>query len=102
MKKEDPRTFGDKHYVTGIPRKPLPAGRVLVHNHVLPQPRLGWNGFRAWTQTLDDTLMVCPCKWAGVDLRGLTHYRSALANPWRWEDEAEAEKARVEMSRRLK
>jgi hypothetical protein len=62
-------------YVTGIPRAPLPRGTVLVHNHVIPQRELGMNGFRAWTQTLDDNLVVCTCDWAGVDLRGLVHYR---------------------------
>ncbi len=64
-------------YVTRIPRKPLPEGEILVHNHVLPAPRLGERGFRAWTQRLDETpaVEVCGCDWAGVDLRGLTHYR---------------------------
>ena len=62
-------------YVSGIPRKPLPRGRVLVHNHVRPQPELGLNGFRAWTQKLTSDLEVCRCDWAGVDLRGLKHYR---------------------------
>ncbi|HXC33928.1 MAG TPA: hypothetical protein VNZ56_15725 [Verrucomicrobiae bacterium] len=66
------------HYVTGIPRKPLPRGIVLVHNQVIPQPVLGANGFRAWTQVLDDTLKVCKCDWAGRDLHGLTHYRKIL------------------------
>jgi hypothetical protein len=32
-------------YVHGISRKPLPEGRVLVHNHVITQPRIGMNGF---------------------------------------------------------
>ena len=91
------RKDAQKHYVTGIPRKSLPEGRVLVHNHVLPQATLGQNGFRAWTQLLDGTLMVCPCKWAGRDLRGMTHYRMACANPWEWEDEAVAEKARAKL-----
>ena len=62
-------------YVSGIPRKPLLNGRVLVHNHVVPQRVLGMNGFRAWTQNLSDKLKVCDCKWAGVDLGGLVHYR---------------------------
>ncbi len=56
----------DEKYVTGIPRK-LPKDRVLVHNHVVPQPVLGPNGFRAWTQTLSDDVEVCSCDWAGVD-----------------------------------
>jgi hypothetical protein len=65
----------DMRYVRGIPRKPLPEGRVLVHNHVVPQKRLGLNGFRAWVQTLNDRLEICNCNWAGVDLHGLKHYR---------------------------
>lgn len=66
----------DMRYVSGIPKKPLPEGRVLVHNHVIPQAALGMNGFRAWTQTFDDRALVkCPCHWAGRDLHGLDHYR---------------------------
>jgi hypothetical protein len=61
-------------YLTGIPRKPLSKGRVLVHNPVIPQPYLGMNGFRAWTQLLADNLKLCRCDWAGVDLHGLKHY----------------------------
>src|SRR5688572_30118953 len=63
------------HYVTGIPRKALPEGRVLVHNHIVPQRRLGMNGFRAWTQPRDERLILCSCDWAGVNLGGLDHYR---------------------------
>jgi hypothetical protein len=81
-----------RRYVSSVP-KSLAPGRVLVHNHVLPQIWLGLNGFRAWTQRLDSHLMPCPCKWAGADLHGLPHYRMASANPWAWEDEAVAEKA---------
>ena len=66
-------------YVAHIP-KTLTKGRVLVHDHVVPQRGLGANGFRAWTQTLNDTLEVCSCDWAGVDLRGLRHYR--VKNAW--------------------
>jgi len=50
--------MSDIRYVAHIPRK-LPEGKVLVHNHVFPQRVLGANGFRAWTQKLDDTLEVC-------------------------------------------
>jgi hypothetical protein len=57
-------------YVHGISRKPLPEGRVLVHNHVIPQPRIGMNGFRAWTQLLTNELVICTCDWAGQDLHG--------------------------------
>ena len=47
-------------YVHGISRKPLPEGRVLVHNHVIPQPRIGMNGFRAWTQLLAGRFWLLP------------------------------------------
>jgi hypothetical protein len=69
--------MNDLHYLRaggGIPRK-FAKGRVLVHNHVFLQRVLGANGFRAWIQTLDDTIEVCHCDWAGVDLGGLLHYR---------------------------
>lgn len=61
-------------YVSNIPRS-LTEGRVLVHNSVAPQRGLGVNGFRAWTQYPDETLIECHCDWAGVDLHGLKHYR---------------------------
>jgi hypothetical protein len=62
-------------FVTGIPHKPLPKGTVLVHNHRTPQRKIGNGGFWAWTQKLDDGLVECKCDWAGLDLRGLKHYR---------------------------
>ena len=62
-------------YVSDIPREKLAKGIVLVHNHVIPQPVLGMNGFRAWTQKLTRDLVQCRCKWAGRDLRGMRHYR---------------------------
>ena len=67
-------------YVTRIPPGNLPEGEVLVHNQVVPARRLGVRGFRAWTQRLDDppAVEVCGCDWAGVDLRGLTHYRVSV------------------------
>jgi hypothetical protein len=64
-----------KRYVIGIPRKKLPNGKVLVHNAVTPAMPLGTNGFRAWIQTLDNTLVLCDCDMAGADMRGLKHYR---------------------------
>jgi hypothetical protein len=61
-------------YVRAIPRNELPEGRVLVHNRVTPYPKIGMNGFRAWTQFKTDRLVRCHCDWAGVDLHGLPHY----------------------------
>jgi len=68
-------TVSGIRHVTEIPPNPLPEGRVLVHNRIIPQRVLGANGFRAWTQALDGTLVVCSCDWAGEDLHGLVHYR---------------------------
>jgi len=63
-------------YVKGIPHKALPKGKVLVHNAVTPAMPLGTNGFRAWIQTLDNTLVLCDCDMAaGADMRGFKHYR---------------------------
>jgi hypothetical protein len=54
----------------------VPSGRVLVHNNVRPRKTFRWEGFRAWTQPLDETLEQCPCKWARQNADGhLKHYR---------------------------
>ena len=70
---EQMRKEGIRH-VPSIP-KSLPEGRVLVHNDVTPKPKIGTNGFRAWTQLKTNRLVQCHCDWAGVDLHGLQHYR---------------------------
>ena len=58
----------------------VPHGRVLVHNRVRPRKILSWEGFRAWTQPLDETLEPCACKWAGQSVDGhLRHYRTKRA-----------------------
>jgi len=62
------------HYLRRIP-KALVEGRVLVHNHITPHPKIGTKGFRAWTQLKTGGLVRCHCDWAGVDLHGLPHYR---------------------------
>ena len=54
----------EKRYLRRVP-KVVPAGRIVVHNHVRPMPVLGENGFRAWTEpegTPDR--VVCVCSWA--------------------------------------
>jgi hypothetical protein len=60
--------------------KSVPAGRVLVHNHVRHDTatRPGVNGFRAWTEEegKNPRLTPCPCGWSG-----LAHYRVRLAAP---------------------
>ena len=51
-------------YVSRLPDA-VPAGKVLVHNHVRPQGRLGMNGFRAWLSPAGTArLEVCDCGWA--------------------------------------
>jgi hypothetical protein len=70
---EQMRKEGIRH-VPRIP-KSLLEGRVLVHNNVTPNPKIGTDGFRAWTQLKTDRLARCHCDWAGVDLHGLQHYR---------------------------
>ena len=45
----------------------VPADRLVVHNHVRPQPRLGLNGFRAWLYGPNPDpcrVEVCECGWA--------------------------------------
>jgi hypothetical protein len=60
-----------RYYARGIPHR-IPAGRVLVHNHVQHKVDTvcGERGFRAWTQMLSDRLQPCKCGWSG-----LPHYR---------------------------
>ena len=75
-------------YISRTPRK-IPAGRVVVHNHVRPRRDmsdvpLGFNGFRAWTQLLevcDYDLEVCDCGWASE--LGM-HYRVAWQTEAHW------------------
>jgi hypothetical protein len=68
---------GNMRYLSGVNPVSVPKGRVLVHNHVRPQPFLGLHGFRAWTQRRDNSLAVCDCDWAGVKLPVKVHYRVA-------------------------
>lgn len=55
----------------------IPAGRIVVHNHVrpvgFPDVPLGWMGFRAWTDVPTGQIarhgepyrvIVCRCDWA--------------------------------------
>jgi hypothetical protein len=54
-----------REYLERLP-KAVPAGRLLVHNHVRPARRLGWRGFRAWLLPADqpDGVEPCGCGWA--------------------------------------
>jgi hypothetical protein len=52
----------------------LPKGHVLVHNHIKHTVDMpdGLNGFRCWTQDMDnkEELIRCGCGWRSVE-----HYR---------------------------
>jgi hypothetical protein len=51
-------------YLRRLP-KAVPAGSVLVHNHVRPTRHLNMRGFRAWLSQPDlDAFEVCACGWA--------------------------------------
>ena len=76
------RALGERRYIPhGVPRG-VPAGRVLVHNHVRHRPgtHVGVRGFRAWTQPVGygTPIILCACGWA--PLAG-PHYRMDLERP---------------------
>ncbi len=50
-------------YLTHVPTT-VPAGKVLVHNHVTPRKTLGMGGFRAWLDDPAARYEPCPCGWA--------------------------------------
>jgi hypothetical protein len=60
----------DMAYLSTKPRM-IPAGRVLVHNHTKHSKvtKVNLNGFRAWYQKPNETLVLCKCGWAR-----LSHY----------------------------
>jgi hypothetical protein len=49
------------HTEEGLPRRKLPAGYYLVHNHIRPQRPLGSHGFRAWVTDSAEGLAACSC-----------------------------------------
>ena len=66
------RGFKSIRYIRFCVPRTIPAGRVLVHNHVQREVDTpsGLRGFRAWTQKRSNKLVLCECGWAG-----LPHYR---------------------------
>jgi hypothetical protein len=64
-------------YVTHIPEK-VPAGKVLVHNQIVPVHPLGLHGFRAWVVKPSKDYEVCLCGWAP---KLPEHYRCVSAFP---------------------
>ncbi len=70
-----------------LPSKPIPEGRYLVHNHIVPAMNLGERGFRAWVQEgrTDPKLVECRCDFGGCRNAELhTHYRVANLVPRGW------------------
>lgn len=55
----------DMAYLATKPRV-IPPGRVLVHNHAKHSKvtKVNLNGFRAWYQKPNETLVSCKCGWA--------------------------------------
>jgi hypothetical protein len=58
---------GQRHGLAHLPRRKLPEGTFLVHNHVVPVKPLSLNGFRAWVQKGKDNppLIECHCDFGG-------------------------------------
>ena len=57
-------------YCSSVPRKPLPNGHVLVHNHIAHTKDMpaGLHGFRFWTQKAEPSrLVLCECGWTRCD-----------------------------------
>jgi hypothetical protein len=89
---DEPRATRTVRYITGIPRKPLPAGHVVVHNHVRPAHPIGLHGFRVWIAAPPDdprigrayrredpfNVVRCDCGWA-PELP--EHYRVRFEDP---------------------
>lgn len=71
----------DMRGLAHLPRQPIPAGRFLVHNQVIPCSSLGAYGFRAWTQDTRRGLVRCHCEFGGCKNAELhKHYRVQLGN----------------------
>jgi hypothetical protein len=59
-----------------LPKRPIPEGRFLVHDHVIPEAMLGLSGFRAFTLDTRKGLVRCYCDFGGVKNAELhKHYR---------------------------
>jgi hypothetical protein len=73
MKVDQPRGY---KRVGRLPKQPIPEGRFLVHNHVIPEATLGLSGFRAFVLDTRKGLVRCTCDFGGVqnaDLRARAH-----------------------------
>src|SRR5262249_10101426 len=65
MAKMPVENYPASSYLTTLKDAVVPVGHIVVHNHVRPaiRLRLGAAGFTAWYQRLDDTVVICDCKW---------------------------------------
>ena len=56
----------DIDYLTEMPAF-VPAGKILVHNNVVPAKRIGSRGFRIWYVSSVNSAgyVVCDCGWRG-------------------------------------
>ncbi len=54
----------DIDYLEEMPTA-VPAGKILIHNNVVPARRIGSRGFRIWYASPDSNkYVVCDCGWA--------------------------------------
>jgi hypothetical protein len=54
----------DIDYLDEMPTA-VPAGRILVHNNVVPARRINTRGFRVWFASPEpNKFVVCECDWA--------------------------------------
>lgn len=58
-------------YLLRLPKlEEIPAGMVVVHNHIRPTRHIGSRGFRIWLQPADQQhhrghyVLPCSCDWA--------------------------------------
>jgi hypothetical protein len=54
----------DIDYLEEMPTA-IPAGKILIHNNVVPARRINTRGFRIWFASPDSNkYVVCDCGWA--------------------------------------
>ncbi len=62
------RRDAPRRYLTGIPRKPLPEGQVVVHNFPpgYEGRPVGYDGWRIWRDDrhANPRYVLCECGWA--------------------------------------
>jgi hypothetical protein len=66
-------------YVRRLPRRKLPEGTFLVHNHIVPVKPLSLNGFRPLVQEGKDdppTTLATSCLWPRLVVSSPLPFRS--------------------------